>query len=110
QSWSDAGGMSGIVSGGGKQSSGSSAATASSSDGRAAGESGADSQTQGRLAAAMGAAGAGIGMAVQLAHKAADMGSDVLGGAGVGSPGYSMTPADERASRYGGGYRSPGGG
>jgi type IV secretion system protein TrbL len=109
QSWSDAGGMSGMVSGGGKESSGSSAATASAGDGRAAGESGAESQTQGRLATAMGAAGAGIGMAIQFAHKAADLGSDVLGGAGVGSPGYSMTPTDERATRNGG-YRSSDGG
>ena len=109
QSWSDAGGTSGIMRGGGKESSGSSAATASVSDGRAAGESGAESQTQGRLAAAMGMVGAGIGAATSFAHKAADIGSDILGGAGVGSPGYSMTPTDERASR-GGGTRSTGGG
>jgi len=109
QSWSDAGGMSGIMSGGGKQSSGSSAATASSSDGRSGGESGAESQTQGRLAAAMGAFGTGMQVATSIAHKAADLGSDVLGGAGVGSPGYSMTPTDERASRNGGGRSSSGG-
>lgn len=109
QSWSDAGGMSGILSGGGKQSSGSSAATASSSDGRSSGESGAESQTQGRLAAAMGAFGAGMQLATSVAHKAADLGSDVLGSAGVGSPGYSMTPTDERASRSGGGRNSGGG-
>jgi type IV secretion system protein TrbL len=112
QSWSDAGGMSGIMSGG-KQSSGSSAATASSGDGRAAGEAGAESQTASRLASALGPVGqvfgAGMQVATSIAHKAADLGSDVLGGAGVGSPGYSMTPADERASRNGG-YRSSGGG
>jgi hypothetical protein len=115
QSWSDSGGMSGVLRGGTQASSGSSAATASSSDGRAAGESGAESQTQGRLAAAMGAFGTvgsafGTGMraATSFAHKAADIGSDVLGGAGVGSPGYSMTPTDERYSRTGG-YRSAGG-
>jgi hypothetical protein len=102
QSWSDAGGMSGLLSG--KQSSGSSAATASSGDGRSGGESGAESQTQSRLAAAMGAFGTGTQVATSFAHKAADLGSDVLGGAGVGSPGYSMTPTDERASRNA--YRS----
>ena len=109
QSWSDAGGMSGMMSGGGKQSSGSSAATQSSSDGRSGGESGAESQTQGRLAAAMGAFGTGMQVATSIAHKAADLGSDVLGGAGVGSPGYSMTPTDERVSRNGGGRSSSGG-
>jgi type IV secretion system protein TrbL len=108
QSWSDAGGMSGIMRGG-KESSGSSAATASSGDGRAAGEFGADSQTQSRLAAAMGVAGAGMGMAIRFAHKGADIGSDVLGGSGVGSPGYSMTPTDERATRNSGYRRSDGG-
>ena len=109
QSWSDAGGMSGVLSGGGKQSSGSSAATASSGDGRSGGESGAESQTQGRLAVAMGAFGTGMQLATSFAHKAADLGSDVLGGAGVGSPGYSMTPTDERVSRSGG-HRSSSGG
>lgn len=99
QSWSDAGGMSGVMSGGGKQSSGSSAATQSSGDGRSGGEAGAESQTQSRLAAAMGAFGAGMQAVTSIAHKAADLGSDVLGQAGVGSPGYSMTPTDERVSR-----------
>ena len=116
QSWSDAGGMSGVLRGGTAASSGSSAATASSPDGRAAGESGAESQTQGRLAAAMGAFGTvgsafgtGLRAASSFAHKAADIGSDVLGGAGVGSPGYSMTPTDERYARMSG-YRNAGGG
>jgi hypothetical protein len=116
QSWSDAGGMSGVLRGGTQSSSGSSAATASSPDGRAAGESGAESQTQGRLAAAMGtfgmvgsSFGTGLRAATSFAHKAADIGSDVLGGAGVGSPGYSMTPTDERYSRTSG-DRSTGGG
>jgi type IV secretion system protein TrbL len=108
QSWSDAGGRSGIMSGG-KQSSGSSAATQRSSDGRSGGESGAESQTQSRLSAAMGAFGTGMQVATSIAHKAADLGSDVLGGAGVGSPGYSMTPTDERATRNGG-YRGSDGG
>jgi hypothetical protein len=53
--------------------------------------------------------GTGMRAATSFAHKAADIGSDVLGGAGVGSPGYSMTPTDERYSRTGG-SRSAGGG
>ena len=106
QSWSDAGGMSGVMSGGGKQSSGSSAATQSGGDGRSGGESGAESQTQSRLSQAMGAlgpVGAAFGTGMQavssIANKAADIGSDVLGQAGIGSPGYSPTPTDERSNR-----------
>ena len=104
QSWSDAGGLSGVMSGG-KQSAGGSAATQSGSDGRSGGESGAESQTQSRLASALGAFGTGMQIATSVAHRAADIGSDILGQAGVGSPSYSMTPTDERSSR-----RSPGGG
>ncbi|MBN9620946.1 MAG: hypothetical protein J0H43_14640, partial [Actinobacteria bacterium] len=98
QSWSDAGGMSGVMSGG-TQSSGSSAATQSGGDGRSGGESGAESQTQSRLSQAMGAFGAGVQAVSSFANKAADLSSDVLGQAGVGSPSYSMTPTDERSSR-----------
>ena len=98
QSWSNAGGMSGIISGG-AQSAGSSAATQSSGDGRSSGESGAESQTQSRLSSALGAFGTGMQVATSVAHRAADLGSDILGQAGVGSPGYSMTPTDERSSR-----------
>jgi type IV secretion system protein TrbL len=112
QSWADAGGLSGIMSGG-KQSAGTSAATHSGSDGRSGGESGAESQTASRLTSALGSAGqlfgAGMQIATSVAHKAADVGSDVLGGAGVGSPGYSMTPTDERVTRNGGYRRSNGG-
>ncbi len=99
QSWSDGGGMAGILRGSGGESTGSSAATQSVADGRSGGESGAEAQTSGRLAAAMGAFGTGMRVATSVAHRAADIGSDVLGSAGVGSPGYSMTPTDERASR-----------
>jgi hypothetical protein len=98
QSWSNAGGMSGIIGGGG-QSAGSSAATQSSGDGRSGGESGAESQTQSRLSSALGAFGTGMQVATSFAYKAADLSSDILGQAGVGSPGYSMTPTDERSSR-----------
>ena len=101
QSWSDTGGMSGVMSGG-RQSSGSSAATQSGSDGRSGGETGAESQTQSRLSSALGAFGTGLQVATSVAHKAADLGSDILGQAGVGSPGYSMTPTDERSGRSSG--------
>ena len=116
QSWSDAGGASGIMSGG-KQASGSSAATQSGGDGRSGGESGAESQTQGRLSQAMGALGPigtafGTGMQAvsSIASKAADIGSDVLGRAGIGSPGYSPTPTDERSNRSGGNSGASSGG
>ena len=98
QSWSDAGGVAGIMSGG-KQLAGSSAATQSGADGRAGGEATADSQTQSRLAGMLGPVGAAMQTATSMAHRAVDIGSDILGQAGVGSPGYSMTPADERSSR-----------
>ncbi|HEX8093485.1 hypothetical protein [Jatrophihabitans sp.] len=104
QSWSDAGGMSGIISGGAR-STGSSAATRSSGDGRSGGESGAESQTQSRLSSALGAFGTGLQVATSVAHRAADLGSDILGQAGVGSPGYSMTPTDERSTRNSGSGR-----
>lgn len=112
QSWSDAGGMSGVMSGGGggKSSQGSGAATQSGGDGRSGGESGAESQTQSRLSQALGAFGAGVGAVTSVAHRAADLGSDVLGQAGVGSPGYSMTPTDQRSSRSGGSSGGSGGG
>ena len=100
QSWSDAGGMSGLLSGsGGKTSAGSGAATQSSGDGRSGGESGAESQTQSRLTQALGSFGAGVGAVSSVAQRAVDIGSDILGQAGVGSPSYSMTPTDERSSR-----------
>ncbi len=108
QSWSDSGGMSGLLSGG-KQSAGSSAAT-QSSGGRSGGEAGAESQTQSRLATAMGAFGAGVAAVSSIANRAADIGSDVLGQAGVGSPGYSMTPTDERSTRRGASTNGAGGG
>jgi hypothetical protein len=104
QSWSDAGGMSQVLSGG-TQSSGSSAATQSAGDGRSGGESGAESQAQSRLAGALGAFGTGLQIATSVAHRAADLGSDILGQAGVGSPGYSMTPTDERSTRNSGSGR-----
>jgi len=133
QSWSDAGGMSGLMSGaaggkagGGKQSTGSAAASASGADGRSGGESAAEGQTQSRMAGMLGGGGGGggglgkmagglgsaaraAGPLVSAAQRAVDIGSDVLGQAGVGSPGYSQTPTDERSkSRRGGGNAGAG--
>lgn len=99
QSWSDSGGMSGVLRGGAGGAAGGTAALHSGADGRSGGESGAEAQTGGRLAAAFGAVGVGVRAATAIAHRAADIGSDVLGAAGIGSPGYSMTPTDERISR-----------
>jgi type IV secretion system protein TrbL len=109
QSWSDAGGASGLLTGSGGDSAGSSAATQSGSDGRSGGESGAESQTQSRLAGLMGGFGSGMQTATSMAHRAADLGSDILGQAGVGSPGYSMTPTDERSRHNSSGGNSSGG-
>jgi len=102
QSWSDTGGMSGILSGG-KQSAGSSAATQSGSDGRSAGESGAESQTGSRLSSALGAFGAGMQVATSLAHSTAGIGADVLGQAGVGAPSQSMGMTNGAGRGSGGG-------
>ena len=99
QSWSDAGGMSGVLSGGGSQAATSSAASRSGGDGRSGGEAGAESQTQSRLAGALGAVGKGMQVATSAANRAVDIGSDVLGQSGVGAPGYSLTPTDQRSSR-----------
>jgi len=108
QSWSDAGGMSGVLSGaaGGKcagggagSGAGSSAASASGGDGRSGGESTAEAQTQSRMAGMLGSLGGAVMAATSVAQRATDIGSDILGQAGVGSPGYSMTPTDERSSR-----------
>jgi len=107
QSWSQAGGMSGVISGGPTQGAASSAAAVSGSDGRSGGESGAESQTGSRLAGILGPVGQGIGAATSMAHRAVDIGSDVLGQAGVGSPGYSLTPTDQRGARRSSGGAVP---
>lgn len=87
QSWSDAGGMRGIT---GRSGGSGSSAASEQSGGRAAGEGGADSAAAGRLSRALGVAGAGMSAAVGLAHRAADMGSDVANQAGIGSSGYAV--------------------
>jgi type IV secretion system protein TrbL len=115
QSWSDSGGLAGVL-GGEKQSSGSGAATVSAHDGRSQGESAAEAQSAGRigslLGAAGGAVGAGVGAAAAVAHRAVDMASDVLGGGGVGHPGYGVGSAGQRprptpSSGGGGPERTP---
>jgi hypothetical protein len=104
QSWSDAGGMAGIARGG--KAPGGAAALRLGADGRSGGEASAEGAAGGRLATAMGKAGAvagvvggGIRVATSIGQRAADIGSDIIGSAGVGSPGYSMTPTDERVNR-----------
>ncbi|MGN6606019.1 MAG: type IV secretion system protein, partial [Jatrophihabitans sp.] len=108
QSWGDAGGLAGVLSGGhphGRAATGNGAALGRGVDGRAAGEGGAEAATSSRLTAALsaagavGAVGAGIRVASTVAHRMADLGADVLGQAGIGSPGYSLTPTDERTRR-----------
>jgi len=111
QSWGDAGGLSGLVSGG-KQGTGSGAAVQSGGDGRSQGEAAAEAQSTSRLGSMLGtvgaAVGAGTGAAASVAHRAVDIASDVLGSTGVGHPGYSMTPTDQRSSRRPSGGGQPG--
>ncbi len=106
QSMSDAGGMSGLVKGGGGGSSGGTGATSAASQGdgagRSQGEAAAEAKTSSRIASMLGPVGAGIGMVMQAANKASDLSSDVLGSAGVGGPGYAAGAADTSANRGGG--------
>jgi type IV secretion system protein TrbL len=103
QSWSDAGGIAGLT--GATRSAnpgtGASPATTIGQDGRSGGEATADAATGSRMAAALSSFGTGVQIATSVAMRAGDLSADILGGAGVGSPGYSMTPADERALRAG---------
>jgi len=107
QSMSDAGGISGLVKGGGGGGfSGGTGATSAASQGdgagRSQGEAAAEAKTSSRVASVLGPVGAGIGMVIQAANKASDLSSDVLGSAGVGGPGYAAGAADTRANRGGG--------
>jgi type IV secretion system protein TrbL len=106
QSWTDAGGLSGVLSGGGGQSVGSSAAAHTGGDGRSGGEAAAEAQSSGRLAAMLGGVGAAVGAGTSLAHRAVAIGTDVLGSAGVGHPGYSLPASEVGSSRRAGGSRS----
>jgi type IV secretion system protein TrbL len=113
QSWTDAGGLSGVLSGGGGQSIGSGAAAHSGGDGRSGGEAAAEAQSSSRLASMLGPVGAAVGAGTSLAYRAVAIGTDVLGSAGVGHPGYGMTPTEQRssgrASESGAGRQSEGG-
>ena len=106
QSWTDAGGLSGVVSGGGGSSVGSGAAARSGGDGRSGGEAAAEAQSAGRLAAMLGPVGAAVGAGTSLAHRAVAIGADVLGSTGVGHPAYSLPLSDTGSSRRAGGGRS----
>ncbi|WP_232807359.1 type IV secretion system protein [Geodermatophilus chilensis] len=106
QSWTDAGGLSGVLSGGGDQSVGSGAASHSGGDGRSGGEAAAEAQSSGRLAAMLGGVGAAVGAGTSLAHRAGAIGTDVLGSAGVGHPGYGLPPSEVGSSRRARGSRS----
>ncbi|KQS54513.1 hypothetical protein ASG36_20645 [Geodermatophilus sp. Leaf369] len=97
QSWSDAGGASGILSGG--QGAGNGAATQSAGDGRSQGETAAEAQSSSRLGSMMQTAGAGVGAAAAVAHRAVDIASDVLGSSGIGHPGHSMRSSGQAGSR-----------
>lgn len=114
QSMSDAGGVSGLLSGGAGKSAGggasTSAATSGDGGGRSQGEAAAETATTSRMASMLGPVGAGIGTGMKVATKAADLASDVLGSAGVGDPGYSAGWADNAARRSSGsGQGSQGG-
>lgn len=88
QSWAGAGGLAGVLSPGAGTPGGSASATQSAEDGRSAGESVAEAATGSRFLGGLGALGQGVAAAARVAHTAADLGSDVLGSAGVGHPGY----------------------
>ncbi len=108
QSWSDAGGFSGVMGGSKGGAGGSSQAAQQDDSGRAQGEAGAESQTGGRWASALGGLGAAAGGSGRgllalgspsMAYRAVDMATDILGPSGVGHPAYSLTYADEGAQR-----------
>jgi type IV secretion system protein TrbL len=111
QSMSDAGGVSGVVSGKSGSAGGTSAAVQEDGGGRSAGEATAESQTTSRVASLLGPVGSGVGAAMSMATRAADLVSDVLGSAGVGDPGYSRSFADNnsgaRTARSSSGTASP---
>lgn len=78
---------------------GAGAAAAGDGAGRAQGEATASNAAESRVASALGMFGRGMQMTTSIANRAVDLSTDILGSAGVGHPGYSMTPADERALR-----------
>lgn len=74
-------------------------AAASDGTGRAQGEATASTAAESRVSSALGMFGRGMQLTTSIANRAVDLSTDILGSAGVGHPGYSMTPADERALR-----------
>lgn len=113
------GGMAGLLSGKGAlaggegQSSGSGAATKQDGGGRSAGEASADTQTASRFSSMLGGAGQAMGTGMQavgkVATKAASIGSDVLGSAGVGHQApYFGQNSDSSGGGASGGSSSPG--
>jgi len=113
QSLAAAGGVAGLLGGGSAgaaaaATAGSGAATKHDGQGRSQGESSADSATQSRFGSALSTAGSlalkGATAVPALAGKAASIGSDVLGSAGVGhqQPYYGQ-------GEYGGSGAAPGG-
>jgi type IV secretion system protein TrbL len=101
------GGVSGLLSGKQTEGQGSGSATQVASDGRAASESGADTETanrfQSRAARAFGTAGKGVGTAMDVigsvASTGASMSVDVMGQAGVGHQGYYDTTPPRRPGK-----------
>jgi hypothetical protein len=98
QSWDDAGGMSGLLSGRGAHGGGA-AASSSGPDGRSHGEITAESAGLGRMAQAIGPVGQVLGAAMRVSGKTADLATDVLGAAGIGHPSYAAGMADYQAGR-----------
>jgi hypothetical protein len=99
QAWADTGGPGGLFAGGGGTAGTGGAAAAGDGQGRSQGEATAASTTQSRVSGMLGLIGQGIQATTSIANRAVDLSTDVLGSAGVGHAGYSMTPADERALR-----------
>jgi hypothetical protein len=98
QSWDDAGGMSGLLSGRGAPGGGA-AASSSGPDGRSHGEITAESAGLGRIAGAFGPVWQVLGAAMRVSGKTADLAADVLGAAGIGHPSYAAGMADYQAGR-----------
>jgi hypothetical protein len=98
QSWDDAGGMSGLLSGRGAPGAGA-AASSSGPDGRSHGEITAEAAGLGRIAQAIGPVGQVLGAAMRVSGKTADLATDVLGAAGIGHPSYAAGMADYQAGR-----------
>jgi len=98
QSWDDAGGMSGLLSGR-AATGGGAAASSSGPDGRSHGEITAESAGLGRMTQAIGPVGQVLGAAMRVSGKTADLATDVLGAAGIGHPSYAAGMADYQAGR-----------